>query len=133
MAALTLYTNLFADNETAKDLRKRGKAVRFHPDPEASRADARDADLIVVLELRVPDDAAFLIYRETARGTAVLAQGADFGAAYREASALPADNEAPITAILEGRPGAERRVVPLADYITGMAFHIEAPDEARLQ
>lgn len=125
MTALTLYTNLFADTETAADLRKRGNAVRLHPDPVSARNDSRDADLIVELELQVPDGAEFLIYRETALGAAVYAQGPDFGAVYREASAIPANGEGPITAVLARQGGPERLVRPLAGCITGMEFHVE--------
>jgi len=123
MKTLTAYTNLFSDTETIIDVRKRGKATRFHPDPATARDHARDADTIVRLTISIPDDAQFLIYRDTARGAAIYGQGPDFAAAYKEALLAARNGERTmITSVLTGRPGIERLVVPLTDFVLFVSF-----------
>jgi hypothetical protein len=123
---LTVYTNLYSDEETISDVRRRGKTARFHPDPESARADARGQDLIVELDVRLPDDAEFLLYRETERGTALFAQGPDFAAAYTEAGTISKAGRSMATAVITALPGRERLIVPLADFATGLSVHLEA-------
>ncbi len=126
MKTLTLYTNLHSDAETLIDVRRRGKAVRFHPDPERARTDSSDGDLIVELGIRLPDGAAFLIYRETERGAVIYAQDEDFGEAYAAAVRQTREGDkSVITAVITGRNGSERLLVPLSDFVTTMEFHLE--------
>lgn len=128
MKALTAYTNLHSDAETLPDLRRRGKAVRFHPDPVAARRDSRDGDLIVELTLRLPDDATFLIYRETGHGAVIFGQGSEFADAYRAAAGRDEDGNV-IAAALTGR--GERRLAPLSDYIAAVDFYVDDPATVR--
>lgn len=122
MKTLTAYTNLYSDTETIADVRKRGKATRFHPDPVTARGHARESDTIVMVSIRIPDDAQFLIYRDTERGAAIYGQGPHFDTTYKEALLAARDGERTmITAVITGRPGLERLVVPLTDFVIAVS------------
>ncbi|HEX9088226.1 MAG TPA: hypothetical protein VF867_11925 [Arthrobacter sp.] len=122
MKTLTAYTNLYSETETIADVRKRGKATRFHPDPVTARGHSRDGDTIVMASIRIPEDAQFLIYRDTERGAAIYGQGPNFGTTYKEAFLAARNGERTmITAVITGRPGLERLVIPLTDFVVAIS------------
>lgn len=121
MKSLTLFTNLYSHEETIYDVRRRGKAVRLHPTPEAAQKNSRPDDPIAEVALAVPMASSFVFYREVERGMVIFGQSESFTTAYRETQLMSRGGKAAVAATLTPLPGGGKDLVHLSSFITGIS------------